>query len=264
LTGWFDSFRDAWHRLSGDDAPDKVLIAPYGKPSSVVDPRQLEGALRQVELLRNTGRLLTGATLLEIGTGSQPILPLVYYLAGVDDIIVVDQTRVVDRDLLMRTAANMRAYSGELAERLDLTEREVSQRLAVPEDSTIFGALRHFKIQYLAPCNLLDTPFLDGSMHVVGGRDLLGVYQPAYLRRLLPRVGALLRPGGIMALCLARGDRLSYLRLLRDAGFRITVDETDPVLRVVEGNDPPPEDPRLLDTCIISTWKDDSREAIGS
>lgn len=263
MNHWLERLRDAARRLSGDESPDKVLLAPYAKPSPGIGPRQLEAALRQVELVRSTGLVLEGTTLLEVGTGASPVLPLVYFLAGVDDIIVVDQHRVIDCDLLVRTASALAAYKGELAERLGLTERDVVQRLRLPEGSTIFGALRHFKIQYLAPCNLLDTPFPPRTMHVISARDLMGVYQPGYVRRLLPRLGALLHPEGVMALCLARTDRLTYVHALREAGFDIAVDETDPVLRVVAENEPPLEDPRTLDTCIISSWKDDSRAATG-
>jgi hypothetical protein len=73
----------------------KRRLVPY-LPNPEFNSITLEQGLRQIESLRDAGVSLQGATALEIGTGWEPIIPLLYRLAGVELIYLTD-TRLESR-----------------------------------------------------------------------------------------------------------------------------------------------------------------------
>ncbi|MBC8423999.1 class I SAM-dependent methyltransferase [bacterium] len=251
------SVQDLWIRFFGRGTPKPVRMSARMTPSAEIDPRTLEQGLYQVEMLGRSGFDLRRKTLLNIGTGWQPTIPLVFYLAGCDDIILVDHERVLDRDLLVQTAANLRGYAGEIADRLGLEKREVSQRLRVPAEVTLFGALRKFHMQYLAPYDLLETTFAENSLDLVIARAPLAHFTAKYVKALLPVIARLLRHDGLMSLCFDQEDRLDYIELLRESSCRLMIEESDTELRVISADDAPPRDPTrslafLIASCISS------------
>jgi hypothetical protein len=249
--------QEMWVRLFGRGDPRPDHVGGFVLPSPEIDPRTLEQGLYLVEMLKRSGYDLRRKTLLDVGTGWQPTIPLVFYLAGCDDIILVDHTRVLDQELLVQTAANLRGYSVQIAERLGLEAREVSQRLRVPAEVTLFGALRRFHMQYLAPYDLLDTTFADNSLDLVTARAPLAHFTPKYVKILLPVIARLLRHDGLLALCFDQEDRLDYLELLRGSHCRLVIEESDTELRVISDGEAPERDPTrslafLIAACISS------------
>lgn len=252
---------DLWRRWTGLGKPRPENREPRGPVSPAIVPRILEQGLRQVELLRAAGRDLQGATVLEIGTGAAPVVPLIYGLAGSDDIILVDHVRTLDLDLLVRTASNLRGHSREISERLGLPERDVLQRLRVVDDETVFAVLRQFRMQYLAPYDLLEATLPDHGVDVVTGSDLMQQFTPRYLRAMMPVIGRLLRPEGLFCHCVDRADRLAAVALLRDSGFGIVSEETEPVLRVVTGDEPATLRTSPPDSFLLASWRGGATQA---
>ncbi len=251
------NMKDLWVRLFGRGTPKPGRVSASVPPSAEIDPRTLEQGLYQVEMLKRSGFDMQRKTLLNIGTGWQPTIPLVFYLAGCDDIILVDHERVLDQDLLVQTAGNLRGYAGEIAGRLGLEKREVSQRLRVPSEVTLFGVLRQFHMQYLAPYDLLETTFSENSLDLVIARAPLAHFTTKYVKSLLPVVARLLRHDGLMSLCFDQEDRLDYIELLRESSCRLMIEESDTELRVISADDAPPRDPTrslafLIASCIAS------------
>ncbi|MDO9170836.1 MAG: hypothetical protein Q7W29_03295 [bacterium] len=251
----YGEVRDLWRRWTGLGKPRPESRAARGPVSPAIVPRILEQALRQVELLRASGRDLQGATVLEIGTGSAPVVPLIYSLAGGDDIILVDHVRTLDLDLLVRTAFNLRGHSREISARLDLPERDVLQRLRVVDDETVFAVLRQFHMQYLAPYDLLEATLPDHGVDYVTGSDLMQQFTPRYLRAMMPVIGRLLRPEGLFCHCVDRADRLGAVTLLRESGFDIVSEATEPVLRVVTGDEPAALRTTPPDSFLLASWR---------
>lgn len=239
-------------KMTGRSGRGRDTLGRCRPPSSEIDLRTLEQGLRQVEILRQCGRDLNGATLLDLGTCWQPTIPLIFFLAGCDDLVLVDRDRVLDGELLAGTAQNLRAHATEIAERLEMSERDVRQRLRPPEGTTFFGVLRHFKMQYLAPCDLLETRLPAASVDLVTCRALLNRYSDRYVRALLPEVTDLLKPDGLMCHCIDQTDRLDYVRLLKATDYRIVIEEFNPVLRVVPEDAELENDPSLLNSFLVA------------
>lgn len=239
-------------RLLRDPEQEEDLRGDCVRPPTEVDPRTLEQGLRQVEMLRQSGRSLAGCTLLDIGTCWQPTIPLIFFLAGCDDIVLVDRKRVLNGDVLIRTARNLGSHAAEVARRLEMDERRVRELLRVDDDTTFFGALRRFKMQYLAPCNLLEMNLPAASVDLVTSRSLLDRYSESYVKSLLPEVARFLKPDGLMCHCIDQTERLHYLKLLKDARFNVAIEEFNPVLRVVDGEGTPEDDPSLLNSFLVA------------
>jgi len=251
----FGEVLDLWRRWTGLGKPRLQTRAARGPVSPAIVPRILEQALRQIELLRAAGRDLQGAVVLEIGTGAAPVVPLVYGLAGAGEILLVDHVRALDQDLLVRTAFNLRGHSREISARLALPERDVLQRLRVQDDETIFAVLRQFGMQYLAPYDLLEATLPDHGVDVVTGSDLQQHFTSRYLRAMMPVIGRLLRPEGILCHCVERADRLAAVALLRESGFGIVTEETEPILRVVTGDEPAVLRNTPPDSFLLASWR---------
>ncbi len=247
-----DRIRYWFVRLFGGARRGADTVGRCSEPPAEIDVRTLEQGLRQVEMLRHGGRDLEGATLLDLGTCWQPTIPLIFYLAGCDDLVLVDRERVLDAEILSRTAMNLRAHAPEIAERLGLEERDVRQRLRPPEGATFFGVLRHFKMQYLAPCDLLETNLPEGSIDLVTSRALLQRYSERYVRALMPVVADLLKKDGVVSHCIDQSERLEYVKLLKNSGYEILVEEFNPVLRVVPEDTQLEDDPSLLNSFLVA------------
>ena len=243
MSRWRRHLREAWIRLIGGGHPRPLRAGAIASPKPDIDSRTLEQGLSQIEILRRQGLDFTGCTLLDLGTGWQPTIPLLYHLAGIDDIILVDPERVLDQTLLARTAANLRGHAREIAQRLELTEREVVQRLRVPKDASLFETLRFFHLQYLAPYDLLTAPFAEASVDLITSRAPLEHYTARYFDALLPVFSRILRPDGLLCLSIDRMDRLEYLELMRRSSCRLLVEESDTELRVIDEGASPQRDP---------------------
>ena len=258
---WRQSAGALWVRLFGQGKPKPERIGEFPPPSPEIDPRTLEQGFYQVEMLKRSGVDLSRKTLLDIGTGWQPTIPLIFFLAGCDDIILVDQVRVIDHRLLVRTAANLRAHATEISTRLGLAKRDVIQRLRVPADETLFGVLRRFHMQYLAPYDLLETTFGDASIDVITARAPLAYFSGRYVEALLPVMAKLLRHDGMLCMSFDQKDRLEYLNLLHESSCRLMIEESDTELRVVSDGEAPAQDPTrslafLVAACISSEEED--------
>ncbi len=259
---WRRDLRNLWIRSFGRRRPRVTHADAAPAPRPEIDPRTLEQGLYQIEMLRRSGVDLSRKTLLDLGTGWQPTIPLLYYLAGCDDLILVDHRRVLDQELLARTAANLRVHAREISRRLGLTEREVVQGLRPPEDATLFGVLRHFHMQYLAPYDLLETTFAPDSIDLITSRAPLALYTRRYLANLVPAFARLLKPDGRLCICFEQKDRLEYLNLMRDSSCRQVIEESDTELRIVAADgEAPAEDPTRSLAFLVASCLHDEDEA---
>ena len=63
----------------------------------------LEKGIEQLQMLSNIGFSIEGRTILEIGTGWQPIIPIIFYLKGCKNIVLTDIHRYLDNNLFLET-----------------------------------------------------------------------------------------------------------------------------------------------------------------
>ncbi|HTK76174.1 MAG TPA: methyltransferase domain-containing protein [Gemmataceae bacterium] len=246
----------------------KRRLRPY--PTDV-PPFTLEEGFRLLELLREAGFEVRGATVIEIGTGWRPIIPLLFSLSGAARLVSVDTQRLMDGPSFAGTAISLSAHAAEVADRLGLDEQDVRHFLVAPPGE-LADSLARFRMEYYAPCDLVCSPLPDGAFDGVISRAVLEHVPPDVLRPLLRRVFRLLRPGGWTCHAVDNSDhwshgdrrlsRVNFLRysdrlfaflnrfnaldyqnrlrhpeyvdFLRDAGFDILVSRSDPEPRALE------------------------------
>lgn len=207
----------------------KRRFLPY---PAAIDPWTLEQGLQQVELLRSAGFDFRGKTILELGTGWQPIIPLLFRLAGVGEVLMVDAQRLLDVRLLRETAQNLTEKRRLIADRLGMSEGEVVRCLAIEPAADLEHMLVSFRLRYLAPADAGALGLPSGSIDAVTSRAVLEHIPPTVIARLFAEFARLLRPRGMMCHMIDNSDhwehgdksisRVNFLKF-EDSVWRITL-----------------------------------------
>jgi SAM-dependent methyltransferase len=156
----------------------------------------LEQGLRQVRLLRDAGANLSG-TVLELGSGWLPVVPLLFYLAGAERLLLTDIQRLMDERTVEEAKRTLRESATKVADKLGLAEGEVRARLDRP-----------FPHDYFVPWNPRDLA--DGSVDVVISRTVLEHIPPDVLEGYMPEFARILRPGGMMCHVIDNSDHWEH------------------------------------------------------
>lgn len=186
----------------------KRRFRPY---PTAIPPWTLEQGIRQIEALRGAGCDLRGKRVLEVGTGWQPILPLLYHLSGASEVLLVDLQRLMDRETFLGTAHHLREHSALIASRLGLSEVEVERALTLEETpDSLEAACRRFRFDYRAPYDLTRQELPPQSVDVVYSRTVLEHIPPDVLRRLLAALLPVLKRGGYACHTIDNSDHWSH------------------------------------------------------
>lgn len=185
----------------------KRRLVPY-QTHSGFDEFTFEQGLEQVRLLAEAGAPLPGKSVLELGTGWQPLIPFLCRVAGAAHVTLTDQERLMDA----RTVANASAFLHErrlrIAERLGLTEVEVERRIQVPGAADLETLLGHLHMSYLVPYEIDRTP--TASVDVVTSRAVLEHVSPKLIERLLAGFARILKPGGVTCHIIDNSDHWEH------------------------------------------------------
>lgn len=184
----------------------KRQFAPY-RSTPWNDVLALEHGLAQVRLLRQAGAPLTG-TVLELGSGWMPIIPLVFHAAGARSLILTDVARLLD-------AGTVRSAKGVIAAGAE----RVAEALGI-DAARIPAAMATFAFDYRVPFLPAEIP--EASVDVVVSRTVFEHIKPAALHGLLAQFHRMLKPGGMMCHIIDNSDhwqhcdssigRLNFLR----------------------------------------------------
>lgn len=124
-------FRPALRRL-------KRTLQPYEDDRANSNHCITDG-LEQLAALRAAGISVAGATVLELGSGWLPLIPMLFHVAGAGRLILTDIEQLMDA----RTVAMARERIGE---RID----DITAALAVPRED-LLRRLDSFILDYRAP-----------------------------------------------------------------------------------------------------------------
>jgi SAM-dependent methyltransferase len=171
---------------------------------------------------------VSGATVLEIGTGWQPLIPILLSLAGAR-VYMADLHRLMRLDTFRGALEAIRENQGEIARRLGIGVDSVAH--AVRECHYMHQRLRELRLEYLAPCDCRHLPMSTGSMDIVLSRVVLEHVPPAVVQGIFREACRVLRPAGRMLHEIDHSDhwshrdhRLTAVNFLRypDWLFRLT------------------------------------------
>jgi SAM-dependent methyltransferase len=145
------------------------------------EPGCIEDGLRLIEMI---GRdRIRGAVVLELGSGWQPLIPLLFKEAGAAKVIMTDDKALMDGAYFDRAKALL-----------------VKQGHAVRAEFSEFD--------YLAPCDW--SEIADASVDVIWSRACLEHIPPGILRKILRQFRRILKPGGVMAHIVDNSDHWEH------------------------------------------------------
>ncbi len=192
------------------------------------DEWAIEEGIKQVQWVGSVIDLRL-SRVIEIGSGWQPILPLLYALAGTREFIMTDLKRLCHAATFSATANSVLHRRPLIARQLNIPDAAF-ERLAAPQaQESLEQSLQRLSIRYLAPCDFRETQFPANSVDAVVSRSVLEHIPPEIVGEIFREAERMLRPGGVMCHFIDNSDhwehgdkRLSRVNFLRfsDRSFR--------------------------------------------
>ena len=169
----------------------------------------IENGLLQIEWLRGVCDL-SQASVLEVGTGWQPLIPILLSLAGTKRIYTCDLNRLCAPSTLRSALDGIRKHRDTIQSHLKLTSAAFNAALDVSFDAGLDQALEQLRITYLAPCDCRHVPLPDESLDVVTSRAVLEHIPGEIIRGIYLDAFRLLRPGGVMCHIIDNSDHWEH------------------------------------------------------
>ena len=160
--------------------------------------------------LQNSGFTFRGSAVLELGTGWQPILPIIIFLMDPDILFMVDKHRLLDEISLRQTIAFLREKALFLEEKLSLSSGTVEKKLCRAATLQFEEILRYFRMEYLAPQDAVHINVPDARLDCIYSWTVLEHIPPAILTFIVKEFKRILRPGGLMVHTIDNSDHWSH------------------------------------------------------
>jgi SAM-dependent methyltransferase len=155
-----------------------------------------DGAYGHINAMRKHGLELPVSTILEIGTGWYPVIPLMLRLAGVRQVHLTDAHPLLDAEELAAACEFLLDRKTDIAQRLGLPLTEVEKYLRVIPGESLEHGLARLGFSYLVPCDLSTCNF---KVDAIFSHTCLEHISEPQLRALLRECRHVLRPGGLMS-----------------------------------------------------------------
>lgn len=152
-------------------------------------------------MIRAAGLDLEDKTVVEVGTGWRPLVPMFLYLAGARRIHTYDVNPWLDLAYVREASAAVGARLADVADRLDLDEAAVRERFAAArcQQNDLRAVLQAMRIDYHCPGDAGATGLPAQSVDAVVSTNVLEHVYPHDLRRIHLESKRILAPGGVAA-----------------------------------------------------------------
>jgi SAM-dependent methyltransferase len=186
----------------------KDTIAPY-QPSPQIDVHTIAQGLVQIDWV---GRALPlqGAQVLEIGSGWQPIIPLLFSLAGAGRVLMTDQNVLLRADTFSAALTSLRAQEAQIAAALMLDPQSVQHALRDDPGVPLRDRLSELRLVYMAPCDCSNLKLEAGTVDVITSRACLEHVPPEVIEAIFAESYRLLRPGGVACHLIDHSDHWEH------------------------------------------------------
>lgn len=156
----------------------------------------LEEGLRQLEWIR-AARSLEGAAVLEIGTGWEPIIPLLYAISGASRIYLTDLNRLCSPWSVKGAIDAVVRSKAKVIERLEASEERFDRAVNWdPRQTGVDAGFAHLGMTYLAPCDCRSLNLASDSVDVVSSRAVLEHIPGPVIDDIQKEAYRLLKPDG--------------------------------------------------------------------
>lgn len=235
----------------------KRKLRPYGTDPAN-DPGLFAHGIEQIQMLKNAGVVIEGADVLEFGSGWNPLIPLLFRIAGARSVTLTDQDHLIDDDLIETAVLYIKDRIDQVTQGLGVSESQVTSRLAC--DSS--NKMQAYNFHYLVPFDPATVP--TSSMDIIVSRTVLEHVPEPVLRAFMRQFKRILKPRGATCHIIDLSDhwehkdksisrvnflkypdwlwrltclhplnyqnrlrRIEYKQILLDAGFEITADTAE-------------------------------------
>jgi SAM-dependent methyltransferase len=206
----------------------KRQILPYRAMPGRAD-FAIEEGIRLINLIRSSRDLL-GADCVEIGSGWEPLIPILFSLCGAQRVILTDLHRLCCDETFGTAIAGLRRNRNKIVSGLGLNAQAVDRRLESAPGNMVDG-FREFRLEYLAPCDCTQLPIPEASIDVVYSRAVLEHVEPDVLEGIFLESRRILADTGVVCHFIDPSDhwehsdknisRINFLRY-SDEAFRWT------------------------------------------
>ncbi|HEX3743451.1 MAG TPA: class I SAM-dependent methyltransferase [Bryobacteraceae bacterium] len=207
----------------------KRRVVPY-RPSLSRGEFAIEEGIRQVEWMRESLGTLAGKRILEIGSGWEVLLPMLFSLCGAERVYLTDLTALLDRDTLAGGLESFRHNRQRIVESLHLDGREFDRKFE-GEIASQQQFLAAHGLVYLAPCDCRHLDLPAASLDAITSRSVFEHIPREVIVEILKECYRLLAPGGLVCHFVDNSDhwehgdksisRVNFLRF-SDGAFRLT------------------------------------------
>ena len=186
-----------------------------------------------VEMVRSLREYidLPNSTVLEVGTGWQPLIPLLFSMAGTKQVILTDLTRLLHPSSLAAALDSLRYNKKRITEGLPISSEAFDQFTRSNQGETLEQSLERFRLRYMAPCDCRSTGLPPNSVDAVISRAVMEHIPPDVILAIFHESARIIKPGGVACHVVDNSDhwqhrdgnisRVNFLKF-SDSTFRLT------------------------------------------
>ncbi len=200
------------------------------RPNPVYDRRTIQQGIEQLQSIQAVVDL-PSACVLEVGSGWEPLIPLLYSLAGTRETIMTDLRALLHASSVRATVDSLRANADLIRDGLQIGGDALENFLHLAGGDDLDAILKRLRLRYLAPCDVRSTALPSGSVDAVVSRAVLEHIPPGVIAGIFTESARIVRPGGVTCHLVDNSDhwehrdkgisRINFLKF-SDATFRLT------------------------------------------
>ena len=186
----------------------KDRIVPY-RSSLSRDIQTIEQGICQVEWV-NGAVPVKGASVLEVGSGWLPLIPMLYSLAGASQVFLTDLSVLLRPDTFAAALHSLRSQKQFILDRLKPAPEVLDHLLREDSGASMEDRLNEMHLVYMAPCDCRKLNLPAASLDVVTSRACLEHVPPPVIHEIFEESYRLLKPGGAACHIVAHSDHWEH------------------------------------------------------
>ena len=173
---------------------------------------KLEDWRLSMRYLQQVGFKLDGASIVEIGTGWYPTLPICFSLVGAKRIQSYDISRHLDAGLTFRMIAALEPHLDSIAEAGGGRPEDIRVRYhELLQAKHLNALLERARVEYRAPADTRATGSPPNSTDLVYSNSVLEHVPKPIIRSLMGEIMRMLRPGGLTLHNVGCNDHYAFI-----------------------------------------------------
>jgi SAM-dependent methyltransferase len=160
------------------------------------DIRTIAQGIRQLSWVGSAAQV-KDATILEVGSGWQPLIPVLYSLAGASRVYLTDLNVLLRQDTFTTALRTLRSQRQVILDGLKVDPEVLDHVLREDPSTSMEQRLKEMRLVYMAPCDCRHLNLSADSLDVVTSRACLEHIPPDVLQDIFHESYRLLKPSGL-------------------------------------------------------------------